>query len=569
MKSSVSVRAVLLGLAVFLAAPAIVRAEITEEEKAKLDQLRDECRVLVLIQSKLDWYNRTQGEESITKETYKGHEHLFSKETIQFVDGLISRTEDPDEKRRLRFLQGYLLWDYISLRTAHFGDALKNAESNTKVEIEWITEPVSYRDLDGLLDNESDPKKRQELQAAQAGVWKEKLNPILEEEEKKVLELVQEVGYGYIELSEKLRFVDLGKLISKSQEFIKKTDGLYRELFAKEVRESLGIEPEEFTRAEIGRLLGAKQFDKFFPPELMVLSFRVFLEGIGIDFGTAAGTEITIDDSLHPKKNPRAACYAMVVPRDVRVTVKPTGGIGDFDTFFHEGGHAIHFANTTTKAWEFQALGNNTTTEGYAEFFAYVWGDPVWLKRYREIVKNYNRYSGNTTVPLMTDKDIGLLLRKAVLKNLYFVRRYAGAKLLYESILHDGKPELYKAHYDGQTEDLQEVYRVIFGDAYGFELKPMEAMRFRTDVDSFLYSADYSRAYLMAMQLHETLQKQHGDDWYDVKEVGTFLKEKLFRDGTKLQGPEVSKILGFEDIDYGAYGRQIHSRLAASAALLK
>lgn len=568
MISKVAVPAVLVLLALFVALPGLALAQITEEEQAKLDKVREECEALVLVQMKLWWFMRTQGEEAAIQESFKGHEDLFSKETIQFVDGLAKKVEDPDEKRMLQFLRNHLLGEYISLRTASYDDAAQNAEANAEVDLEWITEPVSYRDLDGMLDNESDSGKRQTLQAAQAMVRKDKLNPIHEEKQKKSLELVKEIGYGYVELSEQVRFLDLGKLIPKCQEFIKSTDSLYKELFATEVRETLGIEPEEFTRADIGRLFQSPQFNKFFPKELTILSFKHFLEGIGIDFGTAAGTEITIDDALHPKKNPRAACFPMVVPRDVRVTVKPTGGIPDFDTFFHEGGHAIHFANTTTEKWEFQMLGNNTTTEGYAEFFNYTWGDPVWLKRYRHLVTQYNRFSGKSPVPVFSDEDIGRIVRKAVFKNLYFVRRYGGAKLLFESILHEGKPELYKPYYDGQTEDLQEVYRVIFGDAYGFKLTSLEALRFRTDVDSFFYSADYTRAYLMAMQLHETMRKQHGEDWYGKKEVGDFLKEKLFREGTKLQGVEVSKILGYEDIDFGAYESEIRRRLEESKKLM-
>lgn len=561
MKPRAAVCIAICGFAALFASTFVARAEITEDEKGRLQEIREESEALVLIQMKLYWFSRTQGEKATIKQTYKGHETLFSKETIQFVDGLRKKVEDPDEERRLRFLRDYLLGEYVSLRTAQYDDAIENAEANARVDIEWVTEPVSYRNLDGLLDNESDPEKRQELQTAQAMVWKEQLNPIHEERQAKVLALVKEVGYDYIELSEQMRFLDLKTLIPKSQEFIQSTDELYRDLFARQVRETLGIEPEEFTRADIGRLFQAPKFKKFFPPEVVILSFRIFLEGIGIDFGTAAGTEIVIDDATRPEKNPRAACFPMEVPGDVRVTLKPSGGIPDFDTFFHEGGHAIHFANATTKAWEFQMLGNNTTTEGYAEFFAYVWGDPVWLGHYRELVKNYNRYSGNKSVPVLSDEDIEEIVRRAVFKNLYFVRRYAGAKLLYESILHGGKPEIYKPFYDGQTEDLQEVYRVIFGDAYGFELTSREALRFRTDVDSFFYSADYSRAYLLAMQLHEAMQKRHGEDWYETKEIGPFLKEKLFREGGKLQGVEVSNLLGYDDLDYGAFERQIRKRL--------
>jgi hypothetical protein len=555
-------------LAVAMLVPAVGQAQITDEERARWDSIREQVEAHFHVQMILAWYTRTQGESSIQEKTYVGRESLYTEENIRFIEGLIGKAEGADEERRLRFLRDALLMEYVYRQTASFDDAISNAESVAEVTLEWIPDPVPYRELDGMLDNETDPDKRQKLQNAQTEVWRTRLNPLHEEKQKKAVALVEELGYDYVTLSEQVRFVNLREFIPLSREYIGKTDRLYRDLFAEHTTRYMGIQPEEFTRAEIGRLLGAPQFDAFFPPELAVLSFKLFLEGIGIDYRTAAGTEIVLEDSQHPKKHPRAACFAMVVPSDIRMTVKPTGGIQDFQTLFHEGGHAIHFANTTVPHYELQVLGNNTGTETFAEFFDYVWGDPVWLKRYREIVKNYNKYSGKRPVPVMTDEDIGRVVRQQVLMNLYFVRRYGGAKLLYETILHGGAQEIYEPFYDGPTDDLQEVYRVVFGEAYGFELKPHEALRFRTDVDSYFYSADYARAYIGAMQCHEAMRKMFGEDWYENEKVGAFLKENLFRDGCKLQGEEISKILGYDRLDYEAFDARIRRVLAESEALI-
>lgn len=568
-----SAPALLALLAAVLLAPACAATGTSAGRTAgpaRLDlaAIRTEAEALVHVQMLLGWYSRTQGEVSIMSKTYSGHEALFSEETVKFVDGLAGAAEDPDEKRALQFLRDYLIWEYTSLRTAEFDDQIENAESSAKVKLEWLDEETAYRDLDGMLDNETDADRRQKLQAAQAQVWKDLLNPIHAKKEEETKRLIRDLGYSYVEISEQMRMIDLPDFIARSQEYIARSDTMYRQLLEEEVKTSLGIPMEEVTRAEIGQILGAKRLAKFFPPELMVPAFSHFLAGIGIDFGTAAGTEIVVDDAQHPKKNPRAACFPMEVPKDVRITVKPTGGLGDYDTMFHEGGHAIHFANAVTPTWEFQMLGNNTTTEGYAEFFAYCWGDPVWLKHYRKFVIDWNGGAGREDpVPVLTDADIAEVVKHQVLKNLYFVRRYSGAKLIYETILHDGPKEYYEKYYTGQTEDLQEVYRVVFGDMYGFELRPQDALRFRTDVDAFFYSADYSRAYIMAMQAHETMRQRYGVDWYTNEEVGTFLKETLFRDGSKLQGDEVAKLLGYEELDYGAYDQRIKRVLMEAAQL--
>src|SRR4029079_12066086 len=128
--------------------------------------------------------------------------------------------------------------------------------------------------------------------------------------------------------------------------------------------------------------------------------------------------------------------------------------------------------------------------------------------------------------------------------NLYFIRRYGHAKLLYESILHGGDKTLWKGIFDGPTSDPQEVYRVLFGQAYGFDLTTEDALRFRTDVDDFFYAADYTRAYIMADIMQEATRRKFGDNWYTNREVGKLLRDVYWKDGTKLQGDEIVKLAG-------------------------
>ncbi|MEW6202110.1 MAG: hypothetical protein AB1546_09055, partial [bacterium] len=328
-----------------------------------------------------------------------------------------------------------------------------------------------------------------------------------------------------------------------------------------EVEWVMGFPLEKFSRADIGYFAQVPYFTPYLPEELVTPSFRLFAEGLGLNFKTAAGTEIYVDEEKRPKKEPRAACYSIHVPRDIRITVKPSGGVSDFETFFHESGHALHFGNTTTDVWEFQELGNNAITEAYAGFFENQWGNPHWLRKFRTLVEDYNRFFGvEKKIPVMTDGDIAKLVRNRAFWNIYFIRRYAGAKLLYESVLHGGDTALYKTYYKGQTGDLQEVYRVLFSDAYGFELTPSDALRFRTDVDPFFYSADYSRSFFLAAQIEEAIEKRFGENWLDNPESGKFLKE-LWSSGSKLQPDELAQKLGYERVDPVAFSRRVERML--------
>src|SRR5262249_46458878 len=155
--------------------------------------------------------------------------------------------------------------------------------------------------------------------------------------------LAKELGYAsYVALSEESRLVQLRPLIVEGHRFLGATDAIYRKLLAEVTDKELHIPVEKFRLSDIGRLRKAPRFEKFFPKELMLPAFLHFLDGIGLDLKTVAMTTIVIDDAPNPLKEPRAACYNVRVPGDIRITVKPTGGIDDFAGLFHEGGHAEH-----------------------------------------------------------------------------------------------------------------------------------------------------------------------------------------------------------------------------------
>jgi hypothetical protein len=226
----------------------------------------------------------------------------------------------------------------------------------------------------------------------------------------------------------------------------------------------------------------------------------------------------------------------------VRVNVKPLPGLDSLGVFFHEGGHAVMFANTTTQVWEFQQLGPGALTEGLGETFRYAWADPVWLRRYRSFVQAHNAEAKRND-PLMSDQDIRELSRLQVLYQLYYLRRYAYAKLVYESVLHGGSPSLWKGIYDRPTSDPMTVYRELFSTAYAVPMEESDALRFRTDVDDTFYSLDYARSFALAHLVSEGLRARFGPDWYGSPEAGKLIKA-IVANGNRTEAEDVAKLFG-------------------------
>ena len=505
---------------------------------------RAEAQALVLIQQTLQWYTATVGEPSIQAETYLGQDRLFSKDTIaKFRKAAKEPGISADERRAREYFQAYLAGEYLSQFLAKYDDEAQNAALQAMVRLPWLKEPVPYKQLDLIVADEKDPSRRAEIEKARSEIQRTLLNPILAEKESTAQRLARELGYrSYVELSEESRRARIRPFLEEGKRFLDATDATFKELLAEVSQRELGIPASQLRPSDLTRLFKAPRHERFFPADIVVPSFRSFLGGMGIDFKTVAGTEVRVDDALHPLKEPRAACWGIRVPSDVRINVKPIPGVDSLEVFFHEGGHAVMFANTTTKVWEFQQLGPGALTEGLGETFRYAWADPVWLRRYRSFVQAHNAEAKRND-PLMSDQDIRELARLKLLYQLYYLRRYAYAKLVYESTLHGGSPSLWKGIYDRPTGEPMAVYRDLFSTAYAVPLDESDALRFRTDVDDTFYSLDYARSFALAHLMSEGMRAKFGADWYGSPEAGKLIKT-IVADGNKTEAEDVAKLFG-------------------------
>jgi len=532
--------------------------------------LREEYLALGRIQNVLRWYTSTQGETSLTQLTYVGHDRLFRKTAL---DAIALAQQKPglaaNDRLALAFLRRSLTGEIVALATARLDDEYADAEAAATVSLPWKNRPIAYRDLQNLIAQEPDAERRQLAFTAENAVRVAKLNPILERKEQAAQKAARESGFAdYVALSEDLRQVKLDALLVSGVAYVKATDAVFRTTLDRISREELGIPRENLRVADFRRLYKAPRLAQFFDKALELKVLEAFLSGIGLDLRTAAGTEVAIDDSLHPKKRPRAFVNAVDAPRDVRLSVKPTGGLDDYETLFHEAGHAVHFASSTIAPKELIDLGYGAPTEAFGEFFRHAFSDPRWLVRYRALLAAQGR-------PQPSDADLSGILRRLALKEMMYLRRYAFAKIAYELRLH-GRPaaEIAPAaallSAPDKAADLRELYRQLFSVAYTFELNDQESQLFRTDVDDTFYAADYSRAFALAGMMHDGIRKRFGEDWYANKEVGRFLREKLFSAGTSLSAEEVAQRMGFPPrVDFEAAAARARRLVAEADALEK
>ena len=112
------------------------------------------------------------------------------------------------------------------------------------------------------------------------------------------------------------------------------------------------------------------------------MSVTVTYKRLGVDLKTERN--LTVDSENRPEKNPRAVCFAISVPNDVRLSIKPIGGVDDYNALFHEMGHAQHYANTKEHAFEFKYTGEPTVTESFAFLSEYLLANQAWLRQQQQ-----------------------------------------------------------------------------------------------------------------------------------------------------------------------------------------
>jgi hypothetical protein len=206
----------------------------------------------------------------------------------------------------------------------------------------------------------------------------------------------------------------------------------------------------------------------------------------------------------------------------VYVLAYPRGGLPDYESLFHEVGHALHFAFTSSAlSVERRRLYDPALTETWAFLIHYRLGDPEWLTQSPAAERGAE------------------LVRELRLHKLFLVRRYA-AKLRFELELA-GIPS-------GESPK-------VLAERYAEELSRGTSLRYRpvgylVDTDPDLYCADYLRAWCLETLLTQWLRERFGHRFWRTRRAGDLLKE-LWNTGGTYTADALAREIGLGPIDPG------------------
>ncbi len=473
-------------------------------------------------------YNHIAGlkDELELKNIYDEYGFIFTEENIKLVRGYLKDSEDVD-KKRYRYLLMFLINEHLSLKTISLIEEMETYRTKATVKID--DKEVAYNQL-GILIVKEDSKERRDYLYSLANKIREHLVKLRQKILKKQYKIAEELGYkNYLEMYQELKDIELKEFAEQLKEFLVKTELAYKNLM-KENMKKIDLELENVKQYDYGHYINAKEFDKFFKKEDLINVLKEFLKNLGFDIEKSKNIKYDLEE--REKKNPRAYCFSIKIPDDIRFITKPSGGYNDYHSLLHEAGHAIHYGNTNASLdIVFKYLGDHSTSETYAMLLNNLLRNKEWLKLNIKI----------------SDEDIKKFLDRVNFGEVYMIRRYI-AKLIYEIKLHSNDLRKIDNNFNDINEkykDFKECYRDILSRATKVNY---DSIFYLLDLDSGFYSADYLRAWIFEAQLRNKLKENFGSKWFENKKSGELLKE-LFEFGNENSVYEIAKHIGYDGLD--------------------
>jgi hypothetical protein len=435
---------------------------------------------------------------------YERHAELFSRDNVE-------RLRDEGTRQLVEFAVHGLMGRATKAEQAEL------ARREAALEIEVNGERMPYRQAAVVQVNEPDPDRRAAIEEARLEAGARELDPLLLEVLERTHALTAELGWPNMRaMCEELSGIDLVALEAQTSAFLGATENAYEGLVSGPLERELGFGFERLRRSDFSFFFRAPTLDVAFADAGLLDSLQQTLDGLALN-----PPGVLLDVDQRPKKTPRAFCAPVRVPDEVYLVIARRGGRDDYETLFHEAGHAQHFAHMPAGLpMEHRYLGDSSITESFAFLFQHLTQNPAWLRARLDVM------------------EPGPIEAQARAAKLVYLRRYA-AKLAYELELHSAPPSL---------DPLPDVYARRLSKALHVD---WPGASWLSDVDPFFYAAAYIRAWALETHVRRMLVERFGELWFDEPEAGDFLKT-LWQQGQSMRADELLTELTGAELDFSA-----------------
>jgi len=508
------------------AAPAAPSQEREQLAPAVAD-LSSKAEALLRAQDELVWKHWTEGVAADLARTYVGTEAWLTPDAVARVARLRDLTPEAREHRALEHLHAYLAGEWMAQQLSDVSDAIATLEQSLTFQVAGTDRP--YRNLESILAGERSALRRKQIyEAATSAV--EKVSALVERRGGRAAELLSKLNLDPKAWTAELREATPEELAKLADSVLFRTQDVWTSTLTRLAQRELQLPLDKIGRQDLPRLVRLPATEGFKRAEI-VSRIRATLAPLQLDPG--ALKTVTLDAGDSPKKNPRGLVLGVVVPTDVRISLRPTGGARDQRSALHEFGHAVHDAFTEERRFELAKLGNRANAEAFAALLESLTTEPTWLEQ-----AGLSPDASRTWIQGVT------------IQELFLVRRAAG-KVLFN--VAAGRP----------GADPRATYHATMDRTYGLPGTSQDDARFTLDQEATLGAADYLRGWLLAAQLRAALVKKLGPSWWQDPAAGAFLKP-LLAPGNALDPDGLAKALGDPGVSPDAFVAAIVPRLSGA-----
>lgn len=431
-------------------------------------------------------------EELAVENIYNRYRDLFADTAVKELAELHTKAALDDEKA-LRYLLAFAA-DH-ALNSAVFEEDQELATRASTAEVTLGAQRLTFHEATVALANEKEPSRREALFHERMRVI-QSLHAIRVKRLKKIHQKAWDLfGKPYPEVYQLLTKVNLPVLKTQLENFLVASESFYSSHLERYATRLLGHGLGHIEAWDVGYLFRGHEYDELFPQDKMLSVLKRTLMGLGFDLKKL--TNIVIDSEPRPGKSAQAQCFAVKVPDEVYLVLRPQGGMLDFLTLFHEAAHALHYGlSAASESFEYRFLGDPAVGETYGFLFEYLSLNEDWLQDFLKLSSKETDF-----------------LEFNQFRKLYLLRRYA-ARFLFELTLH--------SRSDFSDPDLGDLYHTTLKRALHV---PVDARNYLHDLEEAFHGTRFLRGWIFEAELRQILTNRYSARWYSRPAAGDFLAE--------------------------------------------
>lgn len=453
---------------------ASVDAGVTEADliAPKVDALEQEVAQVVRAVDEALWQHWTTGAALDLAAATKGHDALFSRPSLQLLRR--ARELRPQDAKRVGNLERWLGGELLARGVAAEAEAVAALEASVTFTVDG--KELLWKDLNKLLVSEKSAVKRRALWTASHAAAR-RLDAAIARRDEKAKEVLAALELpAPLDFAAETRELDLDQLEHQADAVLSRTEDDWKQTLQALADADLKLPPSAMTRGDLPRALKvAAAVDAEFPRAKIAPRATQTLNALGV----AGQPGLALDLGEGAKKNPLPLTVAPA-RGDVRVSLKPAGGLRDQHVVLGELGAALTLHAAKSGSFALDRLANPAGAQRMSELLSSLLEEDAWLLEHE--VNNRPQ-----------------VIAAAKAHRLFMLRRAAGVVLA-------------KLETQALTDEAEAraKFVAVMSRATGLALPPEEGARWRVETDDFLRSATQ----LAAMEQAAQRRGELGDGWW-------------------------------------------------------